>query len=91
MVKCPRCHGKGKMEVTVHGSDAGGFTMDCISCDGAGKVTKREAAAMEAEAALWCSCGNPSEETTYVDDHESPVVDKHHWVCNDCGKVVQIG
>ncbi len=45
-------------------------------------------------ARVWCQCGNPSKENYFHDDGVTPApscVGKHHWHCQDCGKVVQIG
>lgn len=53
-------------------------------------MTKKEWKA--AHAAFWCQCGNPSGDVTfYEDDSRSKVCTKHHYRCNDCGKVVQVG
>jgi Fe2+ or Zn2+ uptake regulation protein len=37
---------------------------------------------------FWCKCGNPSERVTY---HADTPDAKHHWTCDDCGKVRQVG
>lgn len=47
-------------------------------------------AAKEAEK-LWCKCGNPSEETTFYEDGEGELCVKHHYICDDCGLIWQVG
>lgn len=40
---------------------------------------------------IWCECGAPNGES-YKEDGDSYLgVEKHGYVCNDCGKFVQIG
>lgn len=43
---------------------------------------------------FWCQCGNPSGEVTFHDDGVMPSAaccQKHHYHCDDCGKVTQVG
>lgn len=53
------------------------------------KLTPAEAAAFRA---FWCSCDPAGDRVTYYDDDpRSTVCAKHHWRCDDCGKVRQVG
>jgi len=45
----------------------------------------------DAHPDFWCRCGNPSEDVAFYADGQHPEVHKHHWRCNDCGSVLQIG
>lgn len=45
----------------------------------------------EREAKLWCKCDNDEYGSRYINDNVSKVCDKHHWVCNKCNKITQIG
>jgi uncharacterized protein YbaR (Trm112 family) len=86
MIVCPTCKGTKEVTITVH--EAGKVSKEvlpCCLCHGAGKVTEKFKQAMDA---FWCNCGNPSEESTFHAD--APGV-KHHYTCNDCGKVTQVG
>jgi hypothetical protein len=55
------------------------------------KDKRRKSAEQKAHEAFWCFCGNPSGNHTYHDDNERRICRKHHWTCDDCGKVVQVG
>jgi len=96
MITCPTCKGSGKynMPVTTHdekGCNTTYFEMTCQKCNGSGEVDpvvekKRE----KASKAFWCGCENSSGHF-YVEDGVSKKCQQHHWVCNDCGKVTQVG
>ena len=94
-ITCPECKGTGKIEITMsfYGSDEKPSVtkIDCVTCNGLGKLSKQEFKEFEEEKELWCSCGNPSEQVKYWKDGEGTLVHKHHYTCKDCGKVVQIG
>lgn len=84
------------MYITVH--EAGKKStveIGCIDCDD-GKKPMSEPQAREftlhkeEQHKLWCSCDNSSG-ASYVDDNVSKKCRKHHWTCNDCHKIVQIG
>ena len=89
---CPRCKGKGKMDLAVHeGGVAEVVEITCITCDGDGEIGKFQHKLYQQEVEMWCNCGNPSNDGVFVDDGEDPVIGKHHWNCKDCGKVLQVG
>lgn len=89
--QCIRCRGRGRMRYKViTGADTQVCEMMCTDCNGTGYVEatmaeqkRRKAAQM----ALWCRCDH-SPGSRYVPD--APRM-KHHWVCNACGKITQIG
>lgn len=88
MVKCPKCI-NGKMTVTVtEGQTTYESTFECIYCHGHGEISDERLAKIRAMDAMWCRCGNKSGNITYHDDAPGS---KHHWTCDDCGKVVQVG
>ena len=93
---CPTCNGTKKQTViakmlTDKGwSDQPPVVMDCFNCKGKGFLTEQEVADKEAQDNLWCKCED-DKGSTYVDDNVSEICDKHHWVCNGCGKVTQVG
>jgi len=91
-MKCPQCKGTGELSVEfVMKGKHSAFPVTCITCDGSGQVTKAQEKEYRNALAMWCECGNPSEGTSYVPDNASSVCVKHHWVCGDCGRVVQVG
>lgn len=86
MINCPTCKGTKKVTITVH--EAGKVSkmdLTCVVCHGQGKVTKQAKKAMDD---FWCKCGNPSGQSNFHDDSFGV---KHHYTCNDCGKVTQVG
>jgi hypothetical protein len=51
-------------------------------------------AAMERERKHWCSCEKPSEGVDFCDDGQrrnEHCCSKHHYHCQNCGKIVQVG
>ena len=45
----------------------------------------------KAEAKLWCKGHKLDYGSRYIPDNQSKVCDKHHWICNKCNKITQIG
>ena len=45
----------------------------------------------EKEEKLWCKCKDSSHGAYYVPDGQNRQCHKHHWRCNHCKKIVQIG
>lgn len=89
LVPC-RCNA-GKLTITAHemGKPPRAVELDCVFCNGIGKIT---AAQKAAEEAFWCRCGNPSGESIFHDDNEpGAICSKHHYTCRDCGAVTQTG
>lgn len=64
--------------------------MDCFTCSGKGHLSLEEKLYLEQEKQMWCRC-EKDHGSTYVDDGVSEVCSKHHWTCNHCGKIQQIG
>ena len=93
LVECPLCKGKREVifEVTEPGGKVNNVPLKCVVCDGEGKVTPGRALSYKRQQESWCKCGNPSGDVEYVPDNVSSVCSKHHYVCRDCGKIVQIG
>lgn len=94
MHKCPTCdNGRMKITVSTYGSNepATVTEIDCVYCDGTGQIDDETMEAIEYEKNMWCKCGNPSGRHKFYRDGEGPLVHKHHYVCKDCNKVLQIG
>jgi len=44
------------------------------------------------ESANWCGCENEdADKISYFENDKHPTFKKHHYRCNDCGGVWQIG
>jgi len=43
------------------------------------------------EEKLWCKCKDSHHGAYYVPDGQNRQCHKHHWRCNQCKKIVQIG
>jgi hypothetical protein len=93
---CPSCKGTKQMTVVAQLYTDKGMVpqkpvvMDCFNCKGKGYLTDAERIQKEQEDQLWCKC-KKDHGSTFVDDFQSDVCDKHHWTCNHCGKVTQVG
>lgn len=98
-IACPNCEGTGKAPIQVTNVQPGKpdsvatIRITCMTCNGKGRInrtTKADQAA--AFRAFWCQCGNKSGNVTYhADDPRSKVCKKHHYTCDECQKVVQVG
>lgn len=99
---CPTCNGTKKQTVIAQLYTEGGFTpqppviMDCFNCKGKGFLTPEEVEYKEAQKKIWCSCGVDAGVTHHEDgnDQEYPggfTCNKHHYSCNNCGLIQQIG
>lgn len=96
LVACPTCKGSKRVTVTVITHDKGrqesSVEMDCHICDGAGVISPATARAIALMDESWCRCDNPSGGATYHADNErGAACSKHHWTCDDCGKIRQAG
>ena len=90
-VDCPKCNGTGKLTITVNSAEfTGPMELACVYCDGSGKVAHLRALSIVQQEAMWCSCKEPGEPVFY-DDGVHPEIHKHHYRCQNCGMVLQIG
>ena len=88
MVTCTACEGKKKIKVKFHeGSKVSYFEMECVTCNGTGKISEEQ---KKAEEEFWCKCSD-GENVTYYPDGTHPKCSKHCWACNICGGIVQVG
>ena len=92
-IQCVGCTGTGKMKLGTGYSENGQLKtkyMDitCIICNGKGEISEEAVKLLERQRNMWCRCGNKSGMTTFHDDRNGV---KHHWTCDDCGKVTQVG
>jgi excinuclease UvrABC ATPase subunit len=89
MRQCPTCKGKGKQTVTVvNGSP---FKVACVSCKGKRTVSDVELKAINKANAMWCQCDGEAPTKFFQDGEHKGCVTKHHWHCQRCGKIAQIG
>lgn len=92
MKLCPTCKGAKKQTISVftYGVKEKGnssFDMECVTCQGQGNITEQIYQDFKRSQAMWCSC-KVSSGSSFVDDSRAM---KHHYVCDDCGKITQIG
>lgn len=90
---CTRCK-NGKVTVTIshYGSNKPDTqsTWDCTDCKGTGKIDKKEHEFQENARNIWCECEDEPE-SYFVDNGENEECYKHHWRCEECDKITQIG
>lgn len=96
-ITCPSCEGKKTQTIIAQLLTTKGLanqppvTINCINCDGKGVVDAKEQKRRdEANDAFWCKC-KEEHGVTFYDDGEGHLCTKHHYVCNNCHKVVQVG
>lgn len=91
-MNCPTCKGKGKQAIRVseHGGKWRDMEIGCTTCDGQGEITQEQYEQLKRAQEAWCRCEKPSGET-YHEDGERAICRKHHYTCNDCGKITQVG
>lgn len=92
--KCTVCEGTGKQTITVEtfGSPekTHSYESECLWCKGSGKLNQKTKDELDYYNNLWCECGE-EHGSTFFKDGEHPDMRKHHYRCNDCKKVTQIG
>jgi hypothetical protein len=91
---CPTCKGSGKQNITFHSSEGINISLiTCIDCNG-NDLTNEQVLEIikfkDYQNSIWCSCGN-KHGVHYYEDGEGKLCYKHHYVCNDCKLIVQIG
>ena len=97
MIKCPTCKGLEKQTIIAKMLTSKGWhneppvTVTCILCGGEGEVDPIEMEAIKRiQDNFWCKCKD-RDNVRYVNDYEDERCDKHHYRCNHCDKVVQVG
>ncbi len=92
---CPTCKGTGKQTCSITEIKDGkriesSFEANCISCNGK-PVSKLQGLYIqkqkEKEEKMWCRCEKETD-SYYVPDTSKM---KHHWKCQCCKKITQIG
>lgn len=100
LIKCDSCDGTGKYDciAQLYNPATHSFEpqppvrMNCQMCQGSGKIDPIVIAARkEASEAFWCSCTDRSGVTYHSDNTPGAMCAKHHYICNDCDKVAQVG
>jgi hypothetical protein len=100
--ECPSCKGSGKLEIRgeIRGQLDAPVTIteiNCISCEGLGRISQEQLEYLEWEANQWCKCEVHvydmylQGDVVFFDDGEHLDCYKHHWRHEECGKIVQIG
>lgn len=91
MIKCLCCKGSGEQILSVHeNGKVTPFKMNCVWCDGKGKMTDEEHEDYLYEQNMWCKC-KVETGTRYYENGEHSKIHKHHYRCTKCKKVKQIG
>jgi hypothetical protein len=67
------------------------FEIDCVVCDGVGRISEAEKKAIDEHQADWCKCKNIDGTVDFYDDGEHPKCSKHHYRHRKCGGIFQIG
>lgn len=92
--ECPRCHGETTITLHVLSATSNDIekthVLTCPTCEGAGRVSSFTLKRFLEEEQEWCSCGK-TENARFVPDGVSDVCAKHHWVCDHCGRIAQVG
>lgn len=92
---CTVCNGRKTTKYTVqeYGSKEPPVEheMECTVCYGTGVITLEVYKYLEWEKAQWCKCKDSNSGSFYVPDNTDDRCDKHHWRCNTCKLITQIG
>ncbi len=94
-MQCPTCKGTGRQTLTVRNLCDDDDTVEvieitCLVCRGDRTITSHQYAEIQWSKDQWCKCGEP-DGARYVPDNVSDICDKHHWLCNACDKITQVG
>lgn len=95
-MKCIICEGKKVISITVTSNLRGKpiksekIEIMCVHCRGSGSMTQDDIDHHNWSKEQWCKC-DEYHGATYVDDNVSSICSKHHWTCNQCNKITQVG
>jgi len=91
---CKVCKGTGKQTTTITtwGSDkVEKFESNCVWCNGTGQMTEQQLGNYNYDKNMWCKCKDKTD-AYYVPDGVCRCgIGKHHYHCNKCKKVTQVG
>jgi len=81
------CHGQAKCPI------GGANHATCKTCGGQGTVTAETAYGALLFKQMWCKCvDNSGGDTEYFENYEHfQCIENHHYHCNRCGFIKQIG
>jgi len=98
LIPCPTCEGKKTLDIKAQVigklEPEPMVTIDCVTCNGTGKITEQAKQELDAWDAMWCKCDDPNdaEHVVYHSDRTCGDCYKHHYHHTPgCGKIVQVG
>lgn len=97
-MQCTVCKGTKVIQLTVHdyskmfvkGDAPEVSEIKCVQCDGTGEMDQDQLDQLEWERAQWCRC-TVHFGSTFHDDNTRDICSKHHYTCNCCGLITQVG
>lgn len=94
---CNKCNGTTKVTWTIEEDGVESkLDMDCLECNGTGEIDPDQLITQQQEDDAWCKCEEDNG-VSFHDDGNIQVYNdviscpKHHYSCNSCGLIVQIG
>ncbi len=97
-LECPACN-NGIITITGRSLTDEGWKdnppidITCITCDGTSTISEEYKKRLGEEQDSWHDSDVCQEEDAHYVPDNTPgaLVSKHHWVCNGCRKIVQVG
>ena len=103
-ITCPTCDGSKKQKIVAQmwNAETRGFDpqppvyIGCVRCKGLGHIEPDQLLKEAAEDECWCKCDKDHGVTYHPDGNTNSynggfACSKHHYSCNNCNKIVQIG
>lgn len=88
--KCKSCQGTRKQKIEATKTKVKN-DVDCFPCDGKGYHTFKEAITILVSNNYWCECDDINNIDFFDDDEHEGCIEKHHYHCQVCGLIFQIG
>ena len=97
---CKQCEGSGKITISVSTFgkiDESKHEMSCVSCSGHGQFSlssekdRSDWVSAEIHRNMWCACDQETEFYYMEDNQCEGCISKHHYHCENCGLITQVG
>lgn len=88
--RCQQCKGLGRLTIQTTKTKIT-QSIPCFPCDGKGYNTISEVLTLLVNNNSWCECRDLYDVSFFDDNQHEGCINKHHYHCEMCGLLTQIG